>query len=227
METAFIMEGKKRRSAILVRCSHCGIEFLKREDHALKATVHYCTQECWNEEQKSKLQSVTSRVCVACGIPKPLDEFYDRKDRHGKRSKCKACRTAQTTIRTQEDRKLDIPRHNRIRWVCSIRMKYGVEPEEYERLLAEQKGVCAICKQPETRKLRGNIARLSVDHNHLSGRIRGLLCSKCNTAIGLINEDMELLERIRQYLSAENNLTFPLAKGAELEVDSESCAEDV
>ena len=64
-----------------------------------------------------------------------------------------------------------------------------------------QGGKCAICREKETRKRRGRIARLSVDHDHSTGDIRGLLCTRCNTAIGLLEDDITLLKNAIDYLN--------------------------
>ena len=56
-------------------------------------------------------------------------------------------------------------------------------------MLEGQNGVCAICSLRETRKLRGKITALSVDHNHRTKKIRGLLCHKCNLALGFLSVD--------------------------------------
>lgn len=63
---------------------------------------------------------------------------------------------------------------------------YGITPDDYAEMLARQGGVCAICRQPETRASRRSRrpGRLSVDHDHQTGRVRGLLCHKCNMLIG-------------------------------------------
>jgi hypothetical protein len=79
---------------------------------------------------------------------------------------------------------------------------YGVDAERYQEMLREQGGVCAICNQRETVAARASGKRrdLSVDHNHVTGAVRALLCSACNTAIGLFNEDPALLDRAKSYL---------------------------
>jgi hypothetical protein len=79
---------------------------------------------------------------------------------------------------------------------CMRDRKYGLEPGEYERILAAQGGVCAICKGP-----CGRERRLSVDHCHSTGRVRGLLCQNCNAAIGMLKEDVALFFRAVDYLS--------------------------
>lgn len=69
--------------------------------------------------------------------------------------------------------------------------EYGLTPEQYEDMLVAQNGVCAICHQAETlkRKKDPNIMRLHVDHCHKTGKVRGLLCTRCNPAIGYLQDD--------------------------------------
>lgn len=75
---------------------------------------------------------------------------------------------------------------------------------DYERMLAAQGGVCALCRQPETVVQHGRVARLSVDHDHRTGRVRGLLCRACNTTLGRFNDDPELFRRALDYLTKED-----------------------
>lgn len=77
-----------------------------------------------------------------------------------------------------------------------LKKRYGLTPKQYEDLLAEQNGVCAICGGVEELADR----RLSVDHNHKTSTVRGLLCHHCNTLIGHANEDVHLLEHVIIYL---------------------------
>lgn len=78
------------------------------------------------------------------------------------------------------------------RWVTR---KYGAEPGWYAKQLAAQGGVCSICGL-----VNENGKRLSVDHNHHTGKVRGLLCHRCNFAIGQLGEDIDRLLRMRGYL---------------------------
>jgi len=83
-----------------------------------------------------------------------------------------------------------------------LKKNYGVTVEQYERMSEQQNGVCAICSKPETRVAHGGfgVRPLSVDHCHDSLKVRGLLCSHCNTALGLMNDDAELLRKAAAYL---------------------------
>ncbi len=77
---------------------------------------------------------------------------------------------------------------------------YGITEPEYYQLLKEQGGVCAICGNLKTKERNGKTVALSVDHNHKTGKIRGLLCSKCNFVLGNSNEDMNILANSITYL---------------------------
>lgn len=81
--------------------------------------------------------------------------------------------------------------------------QYGITKDQWQDMFKSQDGTCAICKQPETlfdSKLQ-KTRKLSVDHCHKTGRVRGLLCGKCNKGIGLLNEDPTLLSNAIDYLN--------------------------
>ena len=82
----------------------------------------------------------------------------------------------------------------------SLRSKYGISLEEYDRMHASQEGVCAICLRPETVFSHGKIKPLSVDHNHSTRAVRGLLCVRCNSAVGYLQDDPLLAESLAVYL---------------------------
>ena len=76
-----------------------------------------------------------------------------------------------------------------------FRNNYNINLEEYNKLVELHQGGCAICRQPcKTHE------RLSVDHDHNTGIVRGLLCQKCNTAIAMLNEDEDLFWNALEYL---------------------------
>lgn len=79
--------------------------------------------------------------------------------------------------------------------------KYGITLDEYNRLLTQQGGVCAICQESETSvKKNGEIASLCIDHCHTTGKVRGLLCRMCNSALGKFKESLVILDRAKSYL---------------------------
>lgn len=85
-----------------------------------------------------------------------------------------------------------------------LKKMYGLTSEKYEEMLRAQGGVCAICKRPETRTytVKGvtKIRPLCVDHCHNSRKVRELLCSHCNTALGLFEDRVELFQTAIDYL---------------------------
>ena len=77
---------------------------------------------------------------------------------------------------------------------------HGITQSDYLDILAKQHGVCAICKKAETTVTRGHLQPLAVDHDHLTNQIRGLLCIKCNTALGLLDDSCERAQALISYL---------------------------
>jgi len=78
--------------------------------------------------------------------------------------------------------------------------RFGITRAEYADLFHAQNGVCAICEKPETEKRGGKVKTLAVDHNHSTGEIRGLLCVACNTGIGKLKDDRNILLSAIRYL---------------------------
>jgi hypothetical protein len=74
--------------------------------------------------------------------------------------------------------------------------RFGITLEEYDELLDKQHGLCAICKGTCKR------GRLGVDHDHRTGKVRGLLCRKCNILLGLMDDDPQLMKNMEEYLRA-------------------------
>jgi hypothetical protein len=81
-----------------------------------------------------------------------------------------------------------------------LRKLYGISELQYRDMLEKQNHRCAICKNPETSVIRGQTLSLAVDHCHDTRVVRGLLCSNCNTAIGLLKHDPRLLTSAIDYL---------------------------
>lgn len=83
----------------------------------------------------------------------------------------------------------------------NLKRHYGISIEEYESIAISQDGRCAICRCPPKRVKRRAVAyRLCVDHDHATGRVRGLLCNDCNRALGLLGDDPHVLLRAVGYL---------------------------
>lgn len=83
-------------------------------------------------------------------------------------------------------------------WASNIRKKYGLTVAEYDRMWAAQAGCCAVCGRAFTAQTR----RAAVDHCHQTGKIRALLCTRCNTALGAVQDDALTLRALADYLEA-------------------------
>lgn len=81
---------------------------------------------------------------------------------------------------------------------CSVIISEGMTKEKYHELLEEQNNGCRICGATEAKHRSSN--NLLVDHCHVTGKCRGLLCNRCNTSLGFVNDDIELLEKMVNYL---------------------------
>ena len=114
-------------------------------------------------------------------------EFYnDKASKDGKGRWCKECKKKQ---KKSEQAKLDS-------WRFNIMERYGVTESQYLEMLESQGNVCAICgKTPEE-----NGRRLSIDHDHKTGRVRGLLCIGCNRALGYFRDRPEIMLSAAEYL---------------------------
>ena len=84
-------------------------------------------------------------------------------------------------------------------WAGCLMRKYGITATEYGAILNRQGGCCAICKRSPTSQ------RLHVDHCHTTDKVRGLLCSNCNTSIGLLGDDLDLIQTALEYVRGSLN----------------------
>ena len=146
------------------------------------------------------------KVCPRCGIDKPASEFHlARGTASGLAGHCKQCSkelTYEWRGRNPERAKAITRRWYEARGKEShLSYRYQLALKAYDDLLEKQGGVCALCQNPETIVTpKGKRHFLGVDHDHKTGRIRGLLCRKCNTAVERF-QDPEVLKRLVAYLA--------------------------
>lgn len=142
-----------------------------------------------------------SRECGNCHEVKPFADFTQRGTVKGApvyKSACKVCAAA----RMRKWAKDNAAQHATTRHAWDLRNIYGITPEIHAAMLAEQGGKCAICGEDEKSQhwRNGTPFRLSVDHCHATGKVRGLLCQRCNRAIGLFGDSSDLLRKAIGYL---------------------------
>ena len=81
-----------------------------------------------------------------------------------------------------------------------LKRKYGISLDDYTIMFNAQEGKCKLCNNYETLKVKTITKKLAVDHDHRTGKIRALLCFRCNTSIALIENNPKLLNKIKSYL---------------------------
>lgn len=146
------------------------------------------------------------KVCSKCGESKPLSSFYNRvkNSSDGKNSHCKVCEHLQIYAwrKQNPDKQKIIERRNRLKKV------YGITEEQYTELLEKQKNCCAICHRHES-EFKIN---LSIDHNHKTKEIRGLLCTYCNHRVIGRHVDGEKLRKMADYIEQGTGWFVPEKK---------------
>lgn len=154
------------------------------------------------------------KICTRCHAEKPLDQFYpEKRGSMGRHAECIIClrerkkreRQANPTVYRDQAKRYRASRPDQTKKIgrkSTLKSKFGISPEEYQTFLDDQLGVCAICKQPETviDSKTGLVKRLSIDHDHKTGRVRRLLCGKCNSALGLFKDSPDILSAAILYL---------------------------
>lgn len=139
--------------------------------------------------------------CYACKTEKPESEFHKYCSKpDGLNGRCKSC----NTIKQARYAKTAKEKFGRTRSrAYELKHYYGITQVDYDSMLEKQGGVCAICKtKPEK--------NLAVDHCHDSKTVRGLLCRRCNSAIGLFDEDLTKMNAAMDYIRKNRLAQLPV-----------------
>lgn len=141
-----------------------------------------CAKE-YAREMRESLKVAPPKTCDDCKETKPASDFYGPNALY-----CKQCRRKWNTKGKMAARN------------AALKQRFNITQEDYESMLLNQGGVCAICGQPPK---EGN--HLHVDHCHKTGVVRALLCRGCNVAIGSMREDPDVLRRAALYVEKYNS----------------------
>ena len=152
------------------------------------------------------------RTCTACKTEKELQMFHrDNSSKSGYVYRCKDCLKSKYNLYYSERYAKDKPKYKARQKVyrknnpekvarsiknSTLKRKYGLNLEDLERMKSEQGGLCAVVGCPNTAQF--------VDHCHTTGAVRGLLCCGCNTALGMLNEDIGRIIGLAGYLHTHN-----------------------
>ena len=149
------------------------------------------------------------KQCRKCSQFKDIIHFRRLKKNEEKRhSYCNACHNKSKRKLNPKKKikkfphytKSELSRHN------DYMRSYGISLEQYNILFKEHNGVCWICQKPETSKFKdGRIKNLAVDHSHITGKVRGLLCDAHNRGLGYFQDNPKLLKRAIEYLETKKN----------------------
>jgi hypothetical protein len=143
------------------------------------------------------------KTCRDCGQTKPLAEMQKHpafKDGHNTLcSECNRRRVKEWRKKNPEKRALQAAKEGKQDYVKNKHLKrdFGITLDEYNVMFEQQEGCCKICKRHQVHFSR----RLAVDHCHSTGKIRGLLCSQCNTLLGMAKDDTLVLQEAINYLT--------------------------
>jgi len=126
--------------------------------------------------------------CPDCGEIKPLEQFPRNKNsKDGRHSYCKPCHNARG--KETYERLYGGTRH------YHLKRRYGIGADEFDELVRQQGGVCAICGRPDPEH---------VDHSHETGAVRGILCFNCNGGLGQFRDSTDSLLAAARYLDAHD-----------------------
>jgi len=139
------------------------------------------------------------KTCSKCQVSKGLSEFFSRggKEKHLLKSACKECMIKMRGEWGQENRDR-VRELNKQSWEKAGRRykRRNITEAQWLEKVAEQNGVCAICKEED---------ELVIDHNHLTNEFRGALCRNCNRAIGLLGDSISVLQNAVEYLQQKGS----------------------
>jgi hypothetical protein len=170
------------------RCVRCGevkphaafarrrsnIDGLQRHCRECAAEYHRARQESLGKKVRPKVEvPVGHKLCLKCGEVKPWSEWHrNATASDGWSTRCKACRAAEGRA-------------------GHLKRQYGLTEAERDEMIASQMGLCVICLKAPA---------VHVDHCHTTGKVRGVLCFNCNSAIGKLGDDPDAVRRAAAYL---------------------------
>ena len=142
-------------------------------------------------------------ICTKCKLPKEWEDMSrDISRRGGFSSWCKNCRAGTAKAWKSQNTGRIKKKHTRD-YLSSrnymLKLRYGISLDQYEEIRESQNYLCGIC----TKDSREMTYHMHVDHNHETGKVRGLLCAPCNVFLGVIKDCPEKLERAKNWLHKE------------------------
>lgn len=209
---AYVCKNDKYKDGKMLRCIKC-IDEAKMKKMRVGS---YCKVHGDLNEENAYVCSENGRVrfrCKACAKVKRKEQYADNREqaiidaaiwKKNNRDRVNAQIKQDKKDNPEKYKKWNNDYHERNRDKINIKAVarlHGLTVASYEAMIKAQGNVCGICGKEETRKLRGKVMRLCVDHNHSNGKIRSLLCHDCNSGLGKFLDSPGLLTRAAIYLS--------------------------
>jgi hypothetical protein len=143
------------------------------------------------------------KVCTVCNTEKPFSDYHSRiiKGITKFRAQCKKCRGKDSWERIKKKFPDNYDVLDRV-WKLQ-RRGVNITQKQYVDLIYNSNGLCEICNNPNTSNVKGS---LSVDHDHNNGKVRGLLCDKCNRGLGLFGDNINILLKAAEYLTVHKSI---------------------
>lgn len=173
---------QKRKGVQVFDCNNCDGSFVGSSDILSAVQLHgWMCDDC----------RLVVKFCTSCKVVKPIDGFSRARGKgSGRASHCRSCTSKKWKTKSLEQRR-----------DARLQKDYGITHADYVAMLEAAGNVCTICRKPETMKTRyGKPKPLHIDHCHRTGKVRGILCGSCNTALGYMQDDPERLRAAAQYL---------------------------
>ena len=131
------------------------------------------------------------KTCSRCEVDQPLSNYHIDRRSSKPRSYCKSCQNEMNREWRRKNAEKVKEANKRYALTYKLKNKYGLTEEEYEKALSASKGKCQICCKKR---------KLFIDHCHTTGKFRGLLCSQCNSALGMMEDSPDRLKAAQEYL---------------------------
>jgi hypothetical protein len=143
------------------------------------------------------------KTCIKCEEEKTASEFYkEKRVSDGLSARCKTC--AKQDAKTSYENNKEAVKSRQRKKYCSVERRkrtlmegYNLTVDQYDQMYQDQKGACKICEK--------NFSRLCVDHDHKSGKVRGLLCDRCNLMLGQSLDNISTLSNAITYLESSRD----------------------
>lgn len=147
----------------------------------------------------------SGRECTVCNEFKPWDSFFkNAKGANGHQSQCIPCYRAKQAAYRKKNKK----HVKRIQRNSMLKANYGIDHDDYDKLLDHTEKGCWICGG-------GSAVSLAVDHNHANGKVRGLLCKPCNRILGHWRDNPEKAARAAEYVKDDGATVERILNGTE------------